>query len=179
MENMVASKPGIPTTEIIDHILELSEKKNEPPLLSFLFRNSKLYIPPPPSSEEYGKEGDDLAPGALRLQQARINAIFAGAEVVTGMQKFEEEGGISHVVVGDTEIGTAPYAAADNTEKMEIDGEQSEVTAEMRRRRAKQARDIRKKFSSWEKVPRVVGVEWVEECWKEGTLLDEERFAVY
>lgn len=28
------------------------------------------------------------------------------------------------------------------------------------------------------KVPRVVGVEWVEESWREGTVLDEERFQV-
>lgn len=28
------------------------------------------------------------------------------------------------------------------------------------------------------KIPHLVGVDWVEECWKNGTLLDEERFQV-
>lgn len=28
------------------------------------------------------------------------------------------------------------------------------------------------------KIPHLVSVDWVEECWKNGTLLDEERFQV-
>ncbi len=39
------------------------------------------------------------------------------------------------------------------------------------------AADIRHRLSSHKKQPRIVGVAWVEECWKESTLLDEEEYA--
>lgn len=38
--------------------------------------------------------------------------------------------------------------------------------------------DVRKELSSRRKMPRVVNRQWIEECWKERTLLDEEQYAV-
>lgn len=41
--------------------------------------------------------------------------------------------------------------------------------------------EVRKVLMEWvgeERMPRVVGKEWVEECVKEGTRLEEERFAI-
>ena len=44
------------------------------------------------------------------------------------------------------------------------------------------AKSVRQELSSsWKPgkpIPRVVNREWVDECWKEGTLVDEDRFAV-
>ncbi|CAM1510191.1 Fc.00g005260.m01.CDS01 [Cosmosporella sp. VM-42] len=37
---------------------------------------------------------------------------------------------------------------------------------------------VRKELSSRRKIPRVVDSKWIEECWKERTLLDEEQYAV-
>jgi DNA ligase-4 len=39
------------------------------------------------------------------------------------------------------------------------------------------AADVRYKISSRRAVPRVVSARWVEDCWKEGTLVDEEAYA--
>ena len=38
------------------------------------------------------------------------------------------------------------------------------------------AADVRATISARRKVPRVVTTHWVEDCWKERTLLDEERY---
>lgn len=40
------------------------------------------------------------------------------------------------------------------------------------------AGDVRYRVSSWGRVPRIVRRGWVEDCWKEGTLVDEEAYAV-
>lgn len=37
---------------------------------------------------------------------------------------------------------------------------------------------VRKELSSRRKMPRVVNSQWIQECWKERTLLDEEQYAV-
>lgn len=39
------------------------------------------------------------------------------------------------------------------------------------------AADVRYKVSSRRAVPRIVKARWVEDCWKEGTLVDEEEYA--
>ncbi|AEO57879.1 hypothetical protein MYCTH_2304601 [Thermothelomyces thermophilus ATCC 42464] len=39
------------------------------------------------------------------------------------------------------------------------------------------AADVRYKVSSRRAVPRVVSARWVEDCWREGTLVDEEEYA--
>ncbi|KAL2127372.1 hypothetical protein VTI74DRAFT_10831 [Chaetomium olivicolor] len=39
------------------------------------------------------------------------------------------------------------------------------------------AADVRYKVSSWRALPRIVTGKWVEDCWKEGTLVDEEAYA--
>jgi DNA ligase-4 len=41
-----------------------------------------------------------------------------------------------------------------------------------------QASSIREKISSRRKVPRIVSETWVEDSWREKTLIDEEQFAV-
>ena len=38
-------------------------------------------------------------------------------------------------------------------------------------------RALREKIADFQRLPRLVTVEWIEESWREGTLLDEERFA--
>ena len=40
------------------------------------------------------------------------------------------------------------------------------------------AAEIRREISTWSKLPRIVGRDWVESCWRENTRIDEERFAV-
>ncbi|EFY93817.1 DNA ligase I, ATP-dependent family protein [Metarhizium acridum CQMa 102] len=37
---------------------------------------------------------------------------------------------------------------------------------------------VRRQVSSWAKVPRVLGDGWVLDCWKERTLLDEEKYMI-
>ncbi|KAL2156306.1 hypothetical protein VTH82DRAFT_1051 [Thermothelomyces myriococcoides] len=39
------------------------------------------------------------------------------------------------------------------------------------------AADVRYKVSSRKAVPRIVSAKWVEDCWREGTLVDEEAYA--
>jgi DNA ligase-4 len=39
------------------------------------------------------------------------------------------------------------------------------------------AADVRYRVSSRRAVPRIVSSRWVEDCWKEGTLVDEEAYA--
>jgi DNA ligase-4 len=39
------------------------------------------------------------------------------------------------------------------------------------------AADVRYKVSSRRAVPRIVSATWVEDCWKEDTLVDEEQYA--
>lgn len=40
------------------------------------------------------------------------------------------------------------------------------------------ADSTRKQLSSWSRIPRLVMGKWVDECWKERTLLDEEQYVV-
>ncbi|MCJ1334404.1 DNA ligase (ATP) [Thelotrema lepadinum] len=40
------------------------------------------------------------------------------------------------------------------------------------------ATEIRRQISTWKKLPRVVGLDWIENCWKEKTRIDEERSPV-
>ncbi|KAG6313853.1 hypothetical protein E4U22_000564 [Claviceps purpurea] len=40
------------------------------------------------------------------------------------------------------------------------------------------ADEVRSTISSWERVPRVVGQQWILGCWREKTVLDEEAFAI-
>jgi DNA ligase-4 len=40
------------------------------------------------------------------------------------------------------------------------------------------ADEVRKKVSSWAKVPRVLREKWISESWAESTLLDEEAYAI-
>ena len=41
---------------------------------------------------------------------------------------------------------------------------------------SQRVRDTRQRVSEWKSMPRIVGETWVEHCWAERTLLDEERF---
>jgi DNA ligase-4 len=73
---------------------------------------------------------------------------FGNGEVVEDI----EDGRITHVVV----VGGKEDTAA--SERMV-------------------AADVRYKISSRRAVPRVVSARWVEDCWKEDTLVDEEQYA--
>ena len=85
---------------------------------------------------------------ALQLRISKWHVRFAGG-VVAGND--EDEDITQFVVVGGDGKGG------------------KEVAEAVRRMIARSGR---------ERVPRVVGMGWVGECWKEGTLLDEERFVV-
>ncbi|OIW33474.1 ATP-dependent DNA ligase [Coniochaeta ligniaria NRRL 30616] len=50
------------------------------------------------------------------------------------------------------------------------------VAADAKSQRALAA-DVRSRVSSWRQVPRIVTSKWVEDCWKESTLVDEEPYA--
>ncbi|KAK4460324.1 hypothetical protein QBC42DRAFT_272522, partial [Cladorrhinum samala] len=72
---------------------------------------------------------------------------FGNGEVVDDLG----DEGVTHVVVVGNE--------ADTTSEREV------------------AADVRYKVSSRRAVPRIVTAKWVEDCWEEGTLLDEEEYA--
>jgi DNA ligase 4 len=36
---------------------------------------------------------------------------------------------------------------------------------------------IRQQISRWVRLPRIVTIQWVDDCWNEGSLLDEERYS--
>ena len=73
----------------------------------------------------------------------------------------------------------ARFAGADVSSEME-DGRTTHVVVcggdEEKRRGT--AVGVRRETSGWLRLPRVVGLEWVESCWREKTRVDEERFAV-
>lgn len=90
----------------------------------------------------------------LTLARLRSTVGFGNGKVVAADGNLEEEGeGVTHVVVvsrcGDT------------------DGERT-VAAEVRRRISERV--------GLGKVPRVVTVKWLEDCWKEETRVGEERY---
>ncbi|KAK3357082.1 hypothetical protein B0T25DRAFT_589463 [Lasiosphaeria hispida] len=90
---------------------------------------------------------DQLEERGLKVEKLGNYVRFGNGEVVGELG--EQGGGVTHVVV----------VAKDETQEREV------------------AADVRFKISSWSKVPRVVSQRWVEGCWWEGTVVDEEAYA--
>ncbi|OQD81483.1 hypothetical protein PENANT_c027G05932 [Penicillium antarcticum] len=74
---------------------------------------------------------------------------------------------------------TARFAGAGSAASLKDSGI-SHVVVDTKSSLSVDVSSIRKSLaeSLGKKLPHVVSVEWVEECWKNGTLLDEERFQV-
>ncbi|KAI5290094.1 DNA ligase (ATP), partial [Ascosphaera acerosa] len=119
-------------------------------LASWMFKGHRMYFAPASGGAH------DLSP---RMQLARNTAVFAGADCAQTLAgPTPGEGGeITHVVV---------------------DEQQSDPTRSHQELVAQLRRDIAHRMASMgARAARVVSVRWIEESWKEGTLLDEERFA--
>ncbi|OJD30447.1 dna ligase 4 [Diplodia corticola] len=102
-----------------------------------------------------GKDAnDEQAARRMRLYLAKQLVRFAGGSVAeSGALQLASDFDVTHVVVG--------AASANNKDRL----------GEIRRTLAD-----RMESGNSSRVPRVVGVEWVEESWKERTLVDEEMF---
>lgn len=57
------------------------------------------------------------------------------------------------------------------------DLEDESITHVVIRTDSSRLRTVRKKISSRKRLPRIVTADWIQDSWKEGTLLDEERYA--
>ena len=70
----------------------------------------------------------------------------------------------------------------DGTVVDELDGDEAVTHVVVVARDVKQARgvaaDLRCQVSSRRRVPRIVKGEWVKDCWRESTLVDEEAYVV-
>ncbi|KAM5445605.1 DNA ligase (ATP) [Microsporum audouinii] len=85
---------------------------------------------------------------SMRQQLARNTAIFTGATVTDHLDNNR----ITHVIVDPSEDRDPETGKAKNYDV------------------------LRSEFASRRAIPHFVTVRWIEECWKEKTLVDEERF---
>ncbi|KAK2737554.1 DNA ligase (ATP) [Myotisia sp. PD_48] len=114
----------------------------------WIFKGLVIYFVP-----NIGTENEDPEDPILSLRQklARNIAKFAGSSIATSL----DDEGITHVLL---DVGCK---------------NNSNFSAELATLRAK----LSERFTRTQKIPHIATIEWVEQSWKEKTLLDEERFA--
>lgn len=112
----------------------------------WLFKNLTIFFAP--CSHLSSVPGEPYVDAlSIRQQLARNITIFTGA-TVTDQQKNNR---ITHVIV-DPSADRDPETG-----------------------KAKNYTTLRSEFATRRAIPHFVTVQWVEECWKEKTLVDEER----
>ncbi|OAT12454.1 DNA ligase 4, variant [Blastomyces gilchristii SLH14081] len=162
----MAPAPGLPPSSIsqLESQLEshsLNEQEsptatvsNNPLSPGWLFKGLVIYFATPPSksNDEKGKKPHILA---QRLQLASNLVEFAGGEAITDDSDMKDPR-ITHIVVDSKSSGDKAGMLVTNV-------------AEIRRA-------ISSLAGVGKQIPHIVGVEWVEESWRERTLVDEERY---
>jgi DNA ligase 4 len=107
---------------------------------------------------DLGKHGDDFR--GMRgwlFKDLRINL------------RFENENYSRKILTGNL----LRFAGAEVTENM-VDGSTTHILVEID---SPNLAILRQQISGWVRLPRIVTTQWVDDSWKEGTLLDEERYA--
>ncbi|KAH7042068.1 DNA ligase 4 [Macrophomina phaseolina] len=125
--------------------------------------------------EELGEHGLDLADGVG--EEVSKGWLFRGFKVAfVGSGDEEGDGGLDETrfYLARQVVGFAGGRAVDGLERREGGITHVVVAPSTAKERL---REVRLQLSRMDgPVPRVVSVEWVEESWREATLLDEERF---
>ena len=139
-------RPPFNAAQFLDQLEEHGHGMDE--LRGFMFRRCRIYFAP---SEEVSSE--------LTVEKLRAYIKFGGGVVVDDL---DGDQGVTHVVVVVGAVGN------------EHDTNQSET----KKKERELAAEVRSKVSSTggRAVPRIVGQKWVVDCWKEGTLVDEEAY---
>ena len=155
-----------------------------------MFHTLKLLILPLDSETSAMDHSSPLPPPHSLARFSRATLIEPPS-----ISSLVEEEGITHVVIGSQHhhsiregSGEEETALGDEMEGIEMNkeakgkrkekGQEDEKQKERRKERHELARRVRVVISSWKRLPRIVGAEWIEACWREGTRVDEEAFAV-
>ncbi|EYB32402.1 hypothetical protein FG05_04154 [Fusarium graminearum] len=111
--------------------------------------------------EERGKDLGPLKSLTFRRYVMLFHAVEAGDKRISRLENLVRYGGGS--VTGDANDLSVTHVVIQGDDPMQV-GEAADM--------------IRKELSSRSIQPRVVTGAWIDECWKESTLLDEEQFVV-
>ncbi|KAI8668232.1 DNA ligase [Fusarium keratoplasticum] len=111
--------------------------------------------------EEHGKDLGNLRSFIFRRCVVLFHGVDIGANRVSRLKHFVKYGGGS--VTEDAGDLTVTHVVIEGGDPMQV-GEAADM--------------VRKELSSRRTQPRVVNGKWIDDCWKEGTLLDEEQFVV-
>lgn len=111
--------------------------------------------------EERGKDLGPLKSLTFRRCVMLFHAVEAGDKRISRLENLVRYGGGS--VTGDANDLSVTHVVIQGDDPMQV-GEAADM--------------IRKELSSRSIQPRVVTGAWIDECWKESTLLDEEQFVV-
>lgn len=140
--------PSETTTALNAHIQERVNSGHEMPT-GWLFTGLTLFFYDPSDPPETQNENEDENPSKpgrkSRLRIAANTALFAGAHIATNIADTS----VTHVVVDE--------------------GVSSEQVSAVRESFARGPR------KGGRKLPHLVTVDWVEVCWEQRTVLDEER----
>ncbi|KAK4217867.1 hypothetical protein QBC37DRAFT_413426 [Rhypophila decipiens] len=138
--------------EFLVQLQEHGHHDDEALLKAFLFRRCNVYL----AIAQQQAEDDDKSSTAMQVSKLKLkNYIEFGNGIVTDSLGNETT---QIVIVGGTEDSSTTAVR--------------ELAAEMRFKLSK------RKGAAAARIPRVVRQQWIEDCWKEGTLLDEELYAV-
>ncbi|KAF4461772.1 dna ligase 4 [Fusarium albosuccineum] len=111
--------------------------------------------------EEHGKDLGNLRSFIFRHCVILYHRVDVDDNRISRLKHFVKYGG--GLVTADTNDLSATHVVIEGDDPMQV-GEAADM--------------VRKELSSRRVQPRVVTGKWIDECWKEGTLLDEEQFVV-
>ncbi|KAL6915988.1 hypothetical protein ACHAPO_005441 [Fusarium lateritium] len=111
--------------------------------------------------EEHGKDLGSLRSFTFQRCVVLLHAVEAGDKRISRLKNLVRFGGGS--VTDDANDSSVTHVVIQGDDPMQV-GEAADM--------------IRKELSSRRVQPRVVTGAWIDECWKESTLLDEEQFVI-
>ena len=111
--------------------------------------------------EEHGKDLGRLRSFTFRRCVVLFHAVEAGDNKISRLKHLVKYGGGN--VTDDTNDLSVTHVVIEGDDPMQV-GEAADM--------------VRKELSSRRVQPRLVTGKWIDECWNESTLLDEERFMI-
>ncbi|KAF7559441.1 hypothetical protein G7046_g4724 [Stylonectria norvegica] len=110
---------------------------------------------------EHGKDLEHLRGFMFQRCVVLIHPVDASDDTINRMRRYVRCGG--GACSDDPTDSSITHIAIVGNDPMQV-GEAADM--------------VRKELSSRRKLPRVVNGDWINECWKESTLLDEEQYAI-
>ncbi|KAM5375069.1 hypothetical protein ACJA88_007734 [Fusarium oxysporum] len=111
--------------------------------------------------EEHGKDLGRLRSFTFRRCVVLFHAVEAGDNKISRLKHLVKYGGGN--VTDDTDDLSVTHVVIEGDDPMQV-GEAADM--------------VRKELSSRRLQPRLVTGKWIDECWNESTLLDEEQFVI-